>query len=179
MKNINKQNITKLYEVQINAYRELIPCIREVIAVAEKFDGKILNVKLSNALKDLDTLAHYRIGKDQYGQQESYVNIQLKQRYYSNNPDSKGYSSVSYDFVSDKTVYLSVDDKRINAGKTIESLNKCIEGMESAIVKLENNLANIDKIIAEYGELYERIRIFNDDLDSISRRTLRFEGTFI
>jgi hypothetical protein len=172
--NIDKAKLTKKYEVQIKAYKELIPCITAAIPVITKFNGKVLNIKLSRALDEL-TNAYYYVRHDKIDNRNVSIEVQLKQRYYHNSPDPSGYASVSYDFTSNHTIPIILIDGRINAELTIENLKKSIEVITILTAKLENNFANLDNTIAHCGTLCKQVADYNATLDNVNRETLKID----
>lgn len=176
MINIDKSQIIRKYEVQIKAYRELIPCISEAIPVIQRFDGKVFNVKLEKALEEL-TNAYYYVRRNNYGNSNVSIEVQLKQRHYT--MSGNGCNIANYDFTSNNTMNITLINNRIDAKSTIENLEKSIKTLTTRIEHLDHNYACLNDNIELYIKTCEQIKDYNATLDEVTRGLLRIESRYL
>ena len=161
-----RNNVIKILNNEIKGINQLIDILEEL----QKFDftpfnNKIINVKLENALNE-NSKGYIRIKKGYDNEQLIY--IMIKDRY---NIDTKSYIGyyVDTDVKINTIITYSPSNKeqyRLDATGTIKNIDDKIEQLVENLIKLENELLQVDDIIKEVEKLNELVYEFKEGKSS-------------
>lgn len=164
---LNKLHIQKQIEYTQKLLGVLADIRTKFIEVCKKYDGKIYTKRFANAVQELSPLVRVDFTCSRY--------LELKvsdwnNRHYTADIGQGGYICTSY--VSDDTISIYLDsaplcEKKLvlNADKLIENFDKAICGRQASLQNKIKNLQNIDNLVKEFAELYNKYETFNNNLD--------------
>lgn len=166
----NKPLAVKLTEKQIEVYSNLLSLVPSIEEVLRRFDGKIVNKRISTALQAVARGVCF--DKSPYSGCWELTAHEWDNRSVSGEPDRFGYCGSHY--ISDDRLYLADDaiedsfidgEGRLCAGKAIAAIEKNREHYQRKVEAMRDQLSRIDSIISKYKALEAAKKEFNDNLD--------------
>lgn len=164
-----KEMAEKLMKKEIAARRDFASKEDAMIAVAEKFNGKVFTKRFETAMSEAYPCRiemGYTFGWLEF---KFYVADRMVQ---SDTADKYGYRSTAY-IRNDNFRFISQNalnaDKRIIAENVIESIKKEIRYYRESADKLERELATIDTIIAEHGRILKEMAEYNRNISGTTQ----------
>ena len=166
----NKPLAAKLTEKQIEVYSNLLSLVPAIEEVFRRFDGKVVNKRISTALQSVARGVCFY--KSSYSDHWELTAEEWDNRYVPGEPDALGYCSTHY--VKDAKLYLANDGQgesfidgegRLCAEKAIAAIEKNRAYYQRKIETMREQLSHIDSIIGKYKELLAAKKEFNDNLD--------------
>ena len=180
MKIYNTEDLTKVYVAEIEALKENVENMEKSIAVIKKFDGKMLNVKLKNAIDEV-IKGYVSVEKKSYDINNVRISFTADNRCFIH-PQENGYSSCTYASIFDTATFydLELKDGRIQAEKWIEKINLQIAYYNRELEKMvkNNNKENNDTLTKEREEIKKMIESFNSKLDYVNAKMFSLERTY-
>lgn len=161
---MNKKSIESKYTKQIEVLEKLNNCFLEAIPVLEKFDGKIINVKIQRALEE-----KFKKFDGQIIVKVEHSNRQLTictwdKTYIVYAPDGSRYSTESVKHYEDH-VYLT-SDERLNLSLVKNNISNLIKISESMIEDYKTMLSQYEQEMKDYDLLLDKIEEFKHKYDS-------------
>ena len=166
----NKPLAAKLTEKQIEVYSNLLSLVPAIEDTLRRFDGKIVNKRISTALQAVARGVCF--DKSPYSGHWELTAHEWDNRSVSGDPDKYGYCGAFY--ISDDRLYLAndaigdsfIDDQgRLCAEKAIAAIEQARERYQQKVETMREQLARIDSIISQYKALQTAKKEFNDNLD--------------
>lgn len=161
---------------QIRAFGDFSKAARAIIPVIKRFDGKVYNKRLENALNELDILGcdfYFTVSNNGY---KFEIEGRTRDRSYKNDPDGSGYCSTGYIKHDCFTAILesdnALDNGRIKADNIIEKLEETAEYYEDKEFKLEKGLKQAHIMRLEFQNIADRLIEFRNKYDSSARDLL-------
>lgn len=171
--NDNKENFIKVSSVEITNRLMLIDLYKNVVApVIKKFDGKVINARLDNAINDvLKTYPKDVATLLIYGSRRKYTsfddfNLQIQNSVML--PDGK-WRYVTTNFC---IILETKDGKRLDWNKTQEFADKIITNEQNKVDGLKNAIDNYDTYLSMYVELDEFVTKMINDIPSCFRQNM-------
>lgn len=164
-------------ELDLANFKEWVSISDKVKDVITKFNGKVLNVKLSKALNEIDCNFYFHV-------EVSYNSLKIytyaKNRYILTEPDKNGvrgtiYTDYDKDFfcydainVQGDRILLSSDNRML-----AENINKCIDKNVDYLKERINGIENfnIQDAKEKKEELLRQIEKFNNSIPSYYSNT--------
>jgi hypothetical protein len=166
----NKPLAVKLTEKQIEVYSNLLSLVPSIEEVLRRFDGKIVNKRISTALQAVARGVCF--DKSLYSGRWELTACEWDNRSVPGEPDRFGYCGAHY--IKDETLHLANDGQgegfidgegRLCAKKAIAAIEKNREHYQRKIEAMREQLSHIDSIISKYKALEAAKKEFNDNLD--------------
>ena len=166
----NKPLAAKLTEKQIEVYSNLLSLVPAIEEVFRRFDGKIVNKRISTALQSVARGVCF--DKSPYSGRWELTACEWDNRSVSGEPDRFGYCGTHY--ISDDRLYLANDaigdsfingEGRLCAEKAIAAIEQARERYQKKVETMREQLSHIDSIISKYKALEAAKKEFNDNLD--------------
>jgi hypothetical protein len=164
-----KSKIVALNTKQAEVYEELITQLEKTIPTLEKFNNKVVNVRLVKALDEV------KIENNSFRLQSNYNNLQSL-NIYNNNRSTKC-SNNHWHYISDNQIdiELTIDDsKRLNISHVKEEIEKVITRLEKSKEEYLKAINDIEKMEKEHKEIQERINNFRETYHYSIREDKRF-----
>jgi hypothetical protein len=178
MKIYDKQSLKQVYEVETQALTENIQAMEKSIEVIQRFDGKVLNVRLKKAIDEVIP-GFVSIEVKSYNQDQATIEFYANNRYITTEPDKNGVYSTIYSSIYDRIVIwdLPLVDNRIQAEAWIEKIKTSIESHKNQLetMYINNNDKVIDELQTEYDQLLKSIIDFNDKQDYVNNKMFRID----
>ena len=150
---------TKLkYKHQIVVYTELINELEKSLKAFEKMDGKVINVRLENALIENSNNKNINISLG------NRINGLKKVTFYNYNRSISLKDGTTYVDYSDIEILIQErpEFKRVNYEQIKKIVLDRIIHLKEQILEIENNLTNFDNMIKEYKEINDMIAKFKN-----------------
>jgi hypothetical protein len=171
MMNKTKKVLTRELEEQIRVYNELMKAEQSIIKVIEKFNGKVFNKRLIDAIEE-ELKQHKEFfvtcGKDSYN--EDAIKFYNHNRSFKHD-SNETYISTSYVNTNTHSIDLMLEDKRINA----ETVKKTIEAshimLNDTIKEMKLAIEQFDDMLEEYNRIKELSEQFNKKYSYYVRET--------
>lgn len=166
----NKPLAVKLTEKQIEVYSNLLSLVPAIEEVFRRFDGKVVNKRISTALQAVARGVCFN--KSPYSGHWELTACEWDNKSVSGEPDRFGYYSTHY--IKDEKLYLANDaigdsfidgEGRLCAEKAIAAIEQARERYQRKVETMRDQLSHIDSIIGKYKELLTAKKEFNDNLD--------------
>lgn len=154
------------YQNQAKIYQTLLDTAKKTIDVIKNFDGKLVNIKLEKALKEIvaDTEVHIRINS-----------LQIELNYIKGFPSFKQ-NQWYYPEDGWLRIKLRTDNtRRLQATETIDEVLKTIKNHTESLNKLLRTIDNLEILKAEYKEICDRITEFNHKYHYIAINNYKFD----
>ena len=167
----NQESIVKHNREQARVYTELIEGFKTIIPALEKFDGKVINVRLEKAIKELLDKEHFAVSIKNGYNNNKHLKLWNHKRSYS----AGEYSCNYVDYCS---AYIEIDMGRLNSKNAITELEKECKSLEKQANELLtacNNIADIEK---EYKQICDMIRDFNNKVPYQIRESYKFDRVY-
>lgn len=150
-----------LVELEVANRKYVLTLYDRIIEVVKKFDGKVLNKRLENALKEIDDNLSANV---EYGN-SLYIKL------YCRNDMVRGSSSCYY--ITNREIYLNsyavtLDNKRDSNSIIVydEKFNMRLNA-DTLIEKLVNRRKDIEKEIAEIEEKHSKVEEYEHTLETL------------
>lgn len=160
-----KNNTIKTLKNEIYGINQLIDILEKVKQFDfSKFNDKIINIKLEKALREF-TGEYIKIERGHFGYE---LSILIKNRY---NKETKSYIGWYDSYTINLITYITLSPSnkeqiRLLASNIINAIQEDIDKLVRQLMKLENELGNIDNIILEIEKLNELVLDFKKDKSS-------------
>ena len=157
--NYEKQNAIRTLKNEIKGLNNLIDTLELLLELDYKeVDGKIINVKLERYVND-KVIDHIRV-KEVYKDQVFY--IMLKDHF---NKDTNSYIDYYKDIDVKIATNITYNDDmkeqiRFDARETKKNINELADILVKRMLKLEDELANINQIMKDIEKLYKEVADF-------------------
>jgi hypothetical protein len=169
----NKETFIKVSSVEITNRLMLIDLYKNVVApVIKKFDGKVINARLDNAINDVlknypkDIATLLIDGSRQ--KYTSYYDFNLLIQNSVMLPDGK-WRYVTTNFC---IILETKDGKRLDWNKTQEFADKMVTITQNKVDDLKNAIDNYDTYLSMYVELDEVVTKMVNDIPSCFRENM-------
>lgn len=157
----------RLNEKQIEVFESFIKATDEIKRIVKEFDGKILNIKLKRALQEssvFDDLDLYIFTSDDNLRGKKEIVIRTHNDYIKFDPSNE-HSSVKYIEVSCCYFGIFVNEKRIDADKTITSINKQIDYLKEHIEIMKEANVLYNDMRKDYAKLESMVKDYRHKYD--------------
>lgn len=151
---MKKESFIRRQETQIAMYLRLLRATKACHETLPKFDGKVLNVRLVKAFKEINQEEGVFFHLNGV---EICVRSSIGRSYPDREPDSNGYTSCSY--ISTDSLFFRVvlDGNRIDAASTLENLRKSESYFGGRMKELQFCIDNYDQHTKESNELEKSV----------------------
>ncbi|MCD7900267.1 MAG: hypothetical protein LUH22_10465 [Bacteroides sp.] len=150
---ISKERFTAQMHQQIKVYNHLLQGLEVLKGVADRFNGKVLNVRFVNAMKESNN--HYRLS---YSLNGSVTIGDYQNRWYSMPGDQHG-GYIDYYTIS--VTPVTNEANRIDAPKTIERANNQTDYLKKQIAECKADIARFDEEAGAWKDLERRVNEYN------------------
>lgn len=159
----SKEQFTAYARQQIIENNDLIKGFEIICEVLPKFDGKVTNARLKTAV-DTALKTKFRSAYFNFDLLNGYsrFNLAVRDNDSYQVPGNGMYSGTNYTDYESSAYVQECDNKRLDATKTIESINKHIETLKKENIVLLYESTNIDEIEKEYNAIKKQIDQFNE-----------------
>ena len=161
-----------LNEKQSRVYKELANALKSIIPVLEKFDGKVINVRLERAINEVLPGGQKGISARLMNSYTEKKRIQL----FNRNRHYQDGNSTHY--VSRDTCYIDVLPGRLNFSETLSAVKKEITQLIKYADELENACNDVENAETEYKNICRMIKEFNKKYHYSIRENLRFTNVY-
>lgn len=150
---------------QNEQYIKAAAFIEPLIEVVEKFDGKVVNVKLERAVKEISPDIRFYRTSGMAGFEMWVRDYYTKEDGRSESLDFSTVNIMHFNMSNGETpdfaFYQNNGECRLNGPAVIERLKQMDQSIRNKVAAIELELDNIEAKIAEYKGLKEQIRKFN------------------
>lgn len=159
----NKERFTAQMTQQIKVYNHLLKGLEICKGTITKFDGKVLNIRLINAMKEQPN--PHRLSFSLNG---SISISDYQDRWYSMPGDQNG-GYIDYYTITVNPV--KNEQNRIDASKTIENANKQTDYLKKQIEECKTDILRYDEEAEAWKELQNQVTAYN------AKYSYRLRGT--
>ena len=161
---INVYSIKSKYTKQEEIFKKIDASLEKALAVLEKFNGKVINVKIENAIKeavhDRDLfiiVSHFT--------RDLVISDPLNRTYqkYNDDGEKEPYDRGIIDYYEERVVLSSGD--RVDYIMCRRDIEDILNRHKKIIEKEKQWLAQSDSMIKEYKELLNNFEAFNKKYD--------------
>lgn len=158
-----KERFTAQMHQQIKVYNHLLDGIKVCRGQVAKFDGKVLNIRLINAMKEQAN--PHRLSFSLNG---SISIADYQNRWYSMPGDQHG-GYIDYYTITVNPV--TNEANRIDASKTIENADKQTDYLKTKIAECKADITRFDEEADAWAELKKQVDAYN------AKYSYRLRGT--
>ena len=171
---MNKTNSAKIRcnKEQARVYNELHCALESIVPVLEKFDGKVINVRLEKAMNEVLPGGKNGISarlKNSYSEKKR---IEL----FNRNRCIQHEGSVYY--VTIDTCYIDISPGRLNKSEAITAVNEEQSNLRKSANELLNSCNDVENAEMEYKNICKIIKDFNNKYHYSIRENLRFNNVY-
>ena len=153
-----KQAFVDYARQQIIENNDIIKAWNIVIPIAEKFDGKVINKRLTTAINNELS----KVFKHSYSSVETFTTyFRLNLSVRDNDSYRVGEYSCDYTEYTDSTYCQDITDIRLEYKKLYPAIIKSIHDLIDMNDKLQYEIDNIDNIEKQFNDIRDQIDSFN------------------
>ena len=165
----NLEELLGKYEAETGSIKTELRAYENIKNVIRQFDGKMFNVKLSNAMNEVIDNCSVYMERNPYSVENGRIRVYCDVRYIERN--GKQYFSNVH--LSNVVANLKLDGEkfnRVNANDWIEKIDIRIEELNNTLEQMyKNSKVEVMKDLAtKRAKLMEDIKNFNSCLDEIN-----------
>ena len=153
-----KQAFIDYAKQQIIENKDIIKAWNIAIPIAEKFDGKVINKRLTTAIDNELS----KVFKHSYSTVETFTTyFRLNLTVRDNDSYRVSEYSCNYTEYQDSTYCQGITDNRLEYSKLYPAIMKSIHELEETNKKLDYEANNIDEIEKQFRHINAQIESFN------------------
>jgi prefoldin subunit 5 len=158
---------------QKQAYQQTIKALQDSLSVFQKFDGKVINVRLEKALEEAIPDFWFRVKSFS----SSEVTIEFSPRNHQH--IQAKINICPYSLYEGTTLYIEkTTENRFIFEVAKKKINEFIESYQHNIQQIDEDRTNIKKIIEEFNQICTTIKQFNDKRSYIVRAFMKFDRVY-